>query len=312
MKRRNFIKKNMAAIPAAFTGSWLLTACRNHKGKVLDHVDEGFVSLFDGKTLSGWHSEPRLPFPRFPGGPEPDRESEAYKKALSTRGSWKVEDGVIIGGQDPPGSGLGGYLVTDDDFGDFELLVDARPDWPVDTGILIRAGSAGVPGIQVLLDHRKSGGIAGFYGNGLAGYHALPYAFDAKYNESGKPVGLSPEKPETTNEPVTENKKKLLAYAAPVEDFLSAWRWDDWNTFKIRCEGKYPYVTTWINGVKICELDTSKITWPDYDKEEILRRCGSRGHIAFEVHDNDPLLGKDRWWPGAVCRWKNIYIRDIV
>lgn len=35
------------------------------------------------------------------------------------------------------------------------------------------------------------------------------------------------------------------------------------------------------------------------------------GPIAFEVHDNDPGLGKDRWRPGAVCRWGHIFIKDI-
>ena len=54
-------------------------------------------------------------------------------------GRWSVKDGVLEGGQDPPGSGRGAYLLSDDTFGDFELELEARPDWPIDTGIMVRA-----------------------------------------------------------------------------------------------------------------------------------------------------------------------------
>jgi hypothetical protein len=309
MKRRDFIKYNMIAVPVIGAGLRSPGGAIPEKNK--DLTNEGFVKIFDGETLAGWHKESRLPMPRVPGGPAPDKESANYKKALTSKGLWIVEEGAIVGGQDPPGSGLGGYLVSDKEYGDFELMIDIKPDWPVDTGVLIRAAREGVPGIQVLVDHRKSGGIGGFYGNGLGGYHALPYAFDVKRDKDGKAIGLVSESPKTTNEPVTEEKKKLLAYAAPVDEFLSIWKWEDFNTFKIRCEGKYAYLTTWINGIKICELDTAKIVHPGYYREDIFKRFGSKGYISFEVHDNDPLIGKERWWPGAVCRWKNIYIKEL-
>jgi hypothetical protein len=279
--------------------------------RIEQRSDKGFRELFDGHSLKGWHASPRLPTARFPGGPEPDRENERYKKAAGSRGKWDVEDGAIVGGQDPPGSGLGGYLVTDEAFGDFELLIEARPDWPVDTGILVRATDTGATGFQILLDHRRSGGIGGFYGNGLGGFHALPYNFDARYDAEGRAVGLIAEDPSTSAEPVTTEKRALLSYAAPVEDFLRVWKWDDWNVFRIRCEGTYPLLTTWINDLKVCELDTAGIKHPDYDREAVAAMLGRQGHISLEVHDNDPRLGKSRWWPGAVCRWRRIRLLPL-
>jgi len=309
MKRRKFLERGALAASCFIPGYslWQSNPVFNNEPKELPK--DGYIDLIKGNTLQGWHTSPRTPAPPYPGGPEPDKNREGYKRALTSKGKWTVENGVIIGGQDI--EGLGSYLVTDEKYGDFELLIDAKPDWPVDTGILLRAQSSGSPGYQVLVDHRKSGGIGGFYGNGLAGFHALPYNFDAKYDADGNAIGLVPEKPTTTIERITDEKIKLLAYAAPVEEFLAAWKWDDWNTFKIRCEGKYPYLTSWINGIKICELDTAKIVHPNYDKEAVANLLGREGHISLEVHDNDPGLGKARWKPGGVSRWRNIKLKKL-
>ena len=38
---------------------------------------------------------------------------------------------------------------------------------------------------------------------------------------------------------------------------------------------------------------------------------GTRGHIAFEVHDNDLRMGEERWAPNAACRWRNIRLRPL-
>jgi hypothetical protein len=46
-----------------------------------DLPEKGYFSLFNGKTLDGWHTAHRLPTPLFPGGKMPCVEGE-----------WKVED----------------------------------------------------------------------------------------------------------------------------------------------------------------------------------------------------------------------------
>jgi hypothetical protein len=251
--------------------------------------DHDFRPLFDGKSLQGWKPQPR-------------------SLAQPSLGKWTVEDGVLIGGQETPG--LGAYLVTDEVFEDFELQIEARPDWRVDTGILVRTVAQGNVGIQVLLDHRPHGGIGGYYGNGLANFHAWEYGFMGETDKDGRLVRLIPEKP---SEPAMQNFTVPLDFAAPVDVFLKAWKVGDWNHFRIRCVGELPYLTTWINGVKISELDTAKIKSPGYDPQAVLRKIGRAGHIALEVHSNGPndKLGVDRWAPGAVCRWRNISIKNL-
>ncbi|CAH0214537.1 hypothetical protein SRABI83_02227 [Arthrobacter sp. Bi83] len=276
----------------------------------------GYFPLFDGVSLSGWRTVPRVYGTEYPGGPSIlelfdrrglARPAEPEKHAAH----WFVEDGVLVGEQDSPGSGYGGYLVSEQAFGDFELVLEMRPDWPADTGVMIRRRPDTWEGFQVLVDHRPSGGIRGFFGNGLASFSAVPFAIDAARDADGRPVGLIADDPATSVEPVTEDKRARLKYAADVEDFLKVWRWDDWNELRIRCVGTLPVITTWVNGLKVAELDTASLDSPNYDPDAVLGVLSERGHIALEVHDNDAMFGEARWGKGAQCRWRNIRIKDL-
>jgi hypothetical protein len=253
-----------------------------------------FRSLFDGKTLRGWTPKPRA----------------AKGDGANHSGRWAIEDGIIVGGQEPPGSGLGGYLVSDEAFGDFELLIDARPDWPADTGVYVRATPDGRTAFQVLLDHRPHGGIGGYYGNGLGRFHAGSYGFTAEKDKDGRVTRLIPE---PSNEASIGHVSIPLDFSAPAEVFLRVWKPGDWNQFRIRSVGALPLLTTWINGEKISELDTAKIQCPGYEPEKVLQTLGRRGHISLEVHSSggSDVLGNDRWAPDAVCRWRNIFIKAL-
>jgi hypothetical protein len=273
----------------------------------------GFRSLFDGKTLNGWTAKARLPVPRFPGAPFNGLQGERLEAASANTGLWTIEDGAIVGGQDPPGSGKGAYLVSNETFGDFELIMDMKPDWKTDSGFLVRTQPGGSPGMQVLVDHRPQGGIGGFYGNGLAGVHGMPFAIDAEYDKQGNPVRMIAADPEGERVELNPKTRDILTYAADVDDFLKIWKWGQWNTVKVRCEGRIPKLTTWANGLKISVLDMNAIEWENYDPEACAKLMGGKGHISLEVHNNNfnHWLGKDRWWPGAVVRWKNIFIREL-
>jgi hypothetical protein len=55
-------------------------------------------------------------------------------------------------------------------------------------------------GFQVLVDHRKSGSIGGFFGNGTGGFHAVAFILAATYDADGRPTSLVVEDPATTND----------------------------------------------------------------------------------------------------------------
>jgi hypothetical protein len=96
-----------------------------------------------------------------------------------------------------------------------------------------------------------------------------------------------------------------LVYACRPEEWVEAWKINDWNLARIVCTGKYAHLTTWINGVKVCEFDGATSTAARYDKERVAEQLGSEGSIAVQVH------GGRNWPSGAKCRWRNIRARML-
>jgi hypothetical protein len=265
-------------------GSFLLAGASAAGGQSVPRQEAGFEALFDGTSLRGWKQQPRT-------------------LSRPSLGKWTVENGVIIGAQDPPR--VGSYLVTEGTFEDFELQIEANPDWPADTGIMLRTVAQGNVGFQVHVDHRPHGDIGGYYGNGLAGFRANAYALNAEKGKDGRLLRLVAEE-------IGDLAARVpLDFVAPAAVFLKIWKPAGWNHFRVRSVGALPYLTTWINGEKISELDTAKIKLPGYDPKAVLEKIGRTGHIALEVHDNDAQMGNDRWGPGALCRWRNISIRKL-
>jgi hypothetical protein len=72
--------------------------------------DEGWTPLFNGKDLTGWAPE---------------------GKAV-----WTVEDGCLVGKQGPKFAP--GDLFTTQDYGDFELEVNYKVQWPANSGVWFR------------------------------------------------------------------------------------------------------------------------------------------------------------------------------
>lgn len=87
-------------------------------------AEEGFVPLFDGKSLAGWEGDAKL---------------------------WKVEDGMIVG--DSPGIKQNEFLATKKSYGNFELRLEFRlRKGAGNTGVQFRSrrveGSSEVSGYQ--------------------------------------------------------------------------------------------------------------------------------------------------------------------
>lgn len=270
--RRDFLTASAGA--AALVSSGL------NAGVFANAAADDWIELFDGKSLEGWHKNPQ-------------------KIGHGTGGIWRAEDGAITGEQDPPGSGNGGILLTDQKFGDFELMIDMKPDWGVCSGLFLRSNDKGQC-LQMMVDYHDNGNVGHIYGEGTGGFNTRVFDINGSYEGDKKLVGIKTDKHKSAEE------VGLVSSCTP-EEWVKAWKVDDWNTAKVRVTGKYAHITTWINGQQICEFDGETSSNEKYkkDREKILETIGTDGSIAVQVH------GGKGWPNGAKCRWKNIRIRKL-
>lgn len=106
----------------------------------------GFVPLFNGRDLSGWHV--------------------SKTNHHGTTPEWRALHGALVGTQSP--YDRGGILLTDRNYKNFELVAEVKPDFGCDGGIFLRSNEAG-EAYQVMLDYLDKGNIGGVYGEGLKG-----------------------------------------------------------------------------------------------------------------------------------------------
>lgn len=101
-------------------------------------ADEGFVSMFNGKDLSGWQGLVENPVTRAKMKPAvlAKKQLEANKKVPL---NWSVKDGMICF------SGNGDNLCSIKEYGDFEMYVDWKISKDGDSGIYLR----GTPQVQI-------------------------------------------------------------------------------------------------------------------------------------------------------------------
>ncbi|MDR3141945.1 MAG: DUF1080 domain-containing protein [Tannerellaceae bacterium] len=125
---------------------------------------EGFVSLFNGKDLTGWKGLVENPVARAKMKPA-QLEKAQIKADGQMRNDWKVEDGLLVF----DGSGYDN-ICTVKQYGDFEMYVDWKLDpdgHEPDAGIYLR----GTPQVQMWDTSRvKAGaqvGSGGLYNNRL-------------------------------------------------------------------------------------------------------------------------------------------------
>ncbi len=220
--------------------------------------DEGFVSITDGKTLKGWKVSAKT------------GHSRASKN--TTGGKWVVEDGAIVGSQDIPGNG--GIVMTEKEYGDFEVVLEMRNDFGPDSGLFLRSNDRGQC-YQAMIDYHANGNLMGVYGEGIGGQpNVKNFDFLQKVTE----IKVDPN----------------AAFKCPVSaaDWPNFWKHGEWNELRARIQGNPPHITTWIKGVKFMDYTDSK------------KRLGDKGSIALQVHGGGDLTKQ-------FVRYRNVRVKEL-
>lgn len=187
-----------------------------------------WTSLFDGKDLQGWHSYLK------------DKPGTA----------WKVSDGAIT--LDHSAGGSGGDLVTDGEYGNFELELD----WKISV-----AGNSGI-----IFDIHE----------------------DPKYNQT---YLTGPEMQVLDNVKADDNKKQNHL-AGSLYDLLpcdpsAVHPAGSWNHVKMRLD--QGHLTFWMNGKKVVETQMWNDQWKQLVAHSKFRQWPEfatykTGHIALQDH----------------------------
>ncbi len=237
--------------------------------------------LFNGKDLTGWHLQ---------------KERGQH----GAGGHWGVtKEGVLFGEQGPPGSGNGGFLLSDETFGDFEMELSLRPDWGPDSGVFVRTDERG-GGWQIYVDHHDHGNV------GHIRLETKPYSVPFRPWGFSRIDPANPALKMAVDSRTKDWPARVYEVTCTQEEWLKVWKADDWNTLRIRCTGgKLPIIETWVNGLKVCRFDAARTTHPKYDREKAKKVVQPRGSIGLQVH------GGKNWKAGQRVYWKNVRVRKI-
>ncbi|MCG8649321.1 MAG: DUF1080 domain-containing protein [Pirellulales bacterium] len=104
-----------------------------------DSPPQGFHSIFDGKSLDGWHARPHFSPIKLAEMPEQERQAMLAQWMADARQHWTVENGELIN------DGHGAYLVTNKDYRDYELMIEYKTVPRADSGIYLK----GNPQVQI-------------------------------------------------------------------------------------------------------------------------------------------------------------------
>jgi len=206
---------------------------------------QGWRLLWDGKTTNGWRGAKLDDFPE--------------------RG-WHIEDGVlVVEAADGAESGNGGDIVTIDQFGSFELIVEFKITEGANSGIKyfvdpdLNKGTGSAIGLeyQILDDQEHPDAKAGVAGNRtVASLYDLITAKNLSVPSRGKPFnGVG-----------------------------------NWNRARILVKGNH--VEHWLNGFKVVEYErNTPMYWAlvNYSKYQKWENFGAapQGHLLLQDHGNE-------------------------
>jgi hypothetical protein len=249
-------------------------------------LDSGFVSLFNGKDLTGWWEN-----------------CQTHTTDTKLGGVWIVDpsSGILYSREEGQN---GNILVTNQNFDNYEFIVDVWPTYGNDGGIFNRVTASGKTW-QTTVDYIQGSGVAGSYNEkewaGPTNINDDPIRFGA----GGQSL---PDVPNGTWTTFTKTQDPLSfgcsANGCVGSDFAKIWNVDGWNQIRVKfydglVPGKSVRMETWIRKVAVPE-----VPWvPVYKEQKAI--VTPAGPVALQIH------GGGRWKAGSYNLYKNMKIRQL-
>jgi hypothetical protein len=225
--------------------------------------------IFNGKDLTGW----TVAAGRGGGG----RAGSSAPATPPAPANWKVEDGVLVGGQ---GAGRGS-LVSNEQFKDFELELDF---------MLAEQGTQCSAELVGEKQENASVEKSCLYNSGIT--FRTGYQLNIGRREAGEFIGVVVHR--TSPQAIRGN---VLWLDKGDEKFPNLRKKQDWNSLRIMAKGSH--ITATLNGQKICDLT-------DDPTDPAEARWKEAGPISIQW----PPAGESGGAAGFV-KYRNIRIREL-
>lgn len=148
----------MKTVPQCVLGCLVLALMASSSEAADNTPPPGFIALFNGKDLTNWQGQMKVPLDNPAKRAELTADERAKAQAEADklmRETWAVEDGVLVF------NGKGRSLCTVKDYKDFELYVDWKITSKGDSGVYLR----GSPQVQIWDPIEWKIGSGGLYNN---------------------------------------------------------------------------------------------------------------------------------------------------
>ena len=185
-----------------------------------------------------------------------------------------VTNMILIGGQNP--YGLGGILMSDKKYKNFDLYLEVKPDWGCDGGVFVRSAEDGST-YQVTIDYLPGGSVGAVIAERIA------------------PIG--PPRPDPSKLSPEEREKQTAEMRQRNSAWQKVWKREDWNAMRIKVEGAIPHIQVWINDTLISDFQ---------DTANHAKDGAESGNIGLQVHGHT-----DRWLAGGFHRWRVIAVKEL-
>jgi hypothetical protein len=246
-------------------------------------LEDGFVSLFNGKDLTGWWEN-----------------CASHTTDTRVGGVWIVDpnSGILYSREEGPN---GNFIVTNANYEHYEFIMDLWTVYGNDGGIFNRVTRTG-SNWQTTLDYIQGSGVAGSYNEkswSNVNINEDPFKFG--------PAG--PGAPEVTSWTTFTRNQNPTSFGCSTggcvsSDFPKIWNLESWNQIRVKFYGGLVAGDSVRMETFIRKVATPEIPWvPVYKAARMI--VTPAGPIGLQIH------GGGRWKAGTYNLYRNMKLRRL-